>query len=129
MAGSLRRGTINVTPKSMPDLSSYGSWKSPITAAFIAEGAVRLAQPEPTDDAIYWLESRPTEGGRYVVVRRTSNGETSDAIPPTFNARTRVHEYGGGSYLVQGKTVFFSNFDDQRVYRHDLDGAPIPITP
>jgi dipeptidyl aminopeptidase/acylaminoacyl peptidase len=113
----------------MSDLSSYGSWKSPITAAFIAEGAVRLAQPEPTDEAIYWLESRPTEGGRYVVVRRSSDGETSDAIPPTFNARTRVHEYGGGSYLVQGTTVFFSNFDDQRVYRHDLDGAPIPITP
>jgi dipeptidyl aminopeptidase/acylaminoacyl peptidase len=90
---------------------------------------VRLAQPEPTDGAIYWLESRPTEGGRYVVVRRTPNGETSDAIPPSFNARTRVHEYGGGSYLVQGTTVFFSNFDDQRVYRHDIDGAPRPITP
>jgi dipeptidyl aminopeptidase/acylaminoacyl peptidase len=90
---------------------------------------VRLAQPESTDGAIYWLESRPTEGGRYVVVRRTPDGETSDAIPPSFNARTRVHEYGGGSYLVQGTTVFFSNFDDQRVYRHDIDGAPRPITP
>jgi dipeptidyl aminopeptidase/acylaminoacyl peptidase len=109
--------------------SPYGSWKSPITAASIAEGAVRLAQPEPTAEAVYWIESRPTEGGRYAIVRRTSDGETSDAIPASFNARTRVHEYGGGSYLVDGATVFFSNFDDQRVYRQDPSGAPRPITP
>jgi dipeptidyl aminopeptidase/acylaminoacyl peptidase len=108
--------------------SSYGSWKSPITASLIAQGAVGLAQPEPVEDAVYWLEQRPAEGGRYVVVRR-SKGETSDAIASGFNARTRVHEYGGGAYLVDGPTVFFSNFEDQRLYRQEPGDVPRPITP
>jgi dipeptidyl aminopeptidase/acylaminoacyl peptidase len=109
--------------------SPYGSWSSPITADLIAEGAVGLAEPEPTDEGTYWLEQRPAEGGRYVVVRRAPDGKVSDAIPSAFNARTRVHEYGGGAYLVHGATVFFSNFEDQRVYRIDPAGAPDPITP
>jgi dipeptidyl aminopeptidase/acylaminoacyl peptidase len=90
---------------------------------------VGLDEPHPSDQAIYWLEQRPAEDGRYVVVRRTHDGETSDAIPKGFNARTRVHEYGGGAYLVDGETVFFSNFRDQRVYRHDANETPRPITP
>lgn len=107
----------------------YGSWRSPITAELIAQGAIGLSEPEPTDEAVYWLEQRPAEGGRYVVVRRTSDGERSDAIPPGFNARTRVHEYGGGAYFVKGGTVFFSNFEDQRLYRQEPGEAPYPITP
>jgi dipeptidyl aminopeptidase/acylaminoacyl peptidase len=110
-------------------VSPYGSWKSPITAAMIAEGAVRLAQPEFGEGAVYWLESRPKEGGRYVVVRRGPDGETADAIPRSFNSRTRVHEYGGASYLLGGQSLFFSNFDDQRLYRQDPGGEPVPITP
>ena len=50
-------------------------------------------------------------------------------IPAGFNARTRVHEYGGGAYLAHGDSVFFSNFTDQRLYRVDGDGQPQPITP
>jgi dipeptidyl aminopeptidase/acylaminoacyl peptidase len=78
---------------------------------------------------IYWLEQRPTEGGRYVVVRRTIGGRTSDVTPTGFNARTTVHEYGGGSYLVANGVVYFSNFADQRLYRQDLGAEPRPLTP
>ena len=46
-----------------------------------------------------------------------------------FNVRTRVHEYGGGAYWVHGGSVFFANWDDQRLYRQDPDAAPAPITP
>jgi dipeptidyl aminopeptidase/acylaminoacyl peptidase len=107
----------------------YGSWQSPITAALLAEGAVGLADPEPTAEGVYWIEQRPAEGGRYVVVRRTPEGETSDVTPPGFSARTRVHEYGGGARFLHGETVFFANFDDQRLYRQDAGSAPRPITP
>ena len=68
--------------------SPFGSWRSPITANLIAQGAVGLAEPQQSDAGVWWLEHRPAEGGRYVVVRRTPDGETSDAIPPPFNVRT-----------------------------------------
>lgn len=68
---------------------------------------------------LYWIEGRPGEGGRYVLVR---NGV--DETPPGFNVRTRVHEYGGGAYAVHNGDVWFVNFADQRVYCGDR-----PITP
>ena len=79
-------------------------------------------------DDLYWSELRPYEGGRIVVCRRTADGATGDVTPPGFNARSRVHEYGGGHYAVKDGTVYFTNFDDQRLYRQDLDAAPRPIT-
>jgi len=78
---------------------------------------------------LYWSELRPYEGGRIVVCRRGADGTTSDVTPPGFNARTRVHEYGGGHYAVKDGTVYFTNYSDQRLYRQDRDGAPQPITP
>lgn len=115
----------------MPDVQTapYGSWRSPITADMVVAGTVRLMEPSFDGDDIYWIEMRPSEGGRYVVVRRTADGRTSDVTPPGFNARTRVHEYGGGSYLSRNGTVFFSNFEDQRLYRQAAGGEPEPITP
>ena len=106
----------------------YGSWPSPITAASIAEGSLRLADPWPADDGVYWIEMRPAEDGRYVIVRRTPDGRAEDAIPRDFNARTRVHEYGGGSFLVEHGEVFFTNFRDQRMYRYRPSGNPRAIT-
>ena len=79
-------------------------------------------------DDLYWSELRPDEAGRIVVCRRTSDGAISDVIPKGFNARTRVHEYGGGHFAVSGGTVWFTNYADQRLYRQDRDGAPRPIT-
>src|SRR5438093_7791386 len=109
--------------------SAYGSWRSPLTAELIARGAVGLAEPEPGETGVHWLEQRPAEGGRNVIVRRAATGETGDAIPEGFNARTRIHEYGGGAYFVHRSTIFFSNFSDQRLYRADPGEAPRPITP
>jgi dipeptidyl aminopeptidase/acylaminoacyl peptidase len=94
----------------------YGSWKSPITADVIVSATVGLSQPHFSGDDICWLESRPSEGGRNVIVRRTHDGSTQEINPPPFNARTRVHEYGGASYVVSGEDVYFSNFGDQRLY-------------
>ena len=78
---------------------------------------------------MYWLESRPHEG-RTVLVFKPWDGEPQDAIPSGFNVRNSVHEYGGGSYWRDGATLFFTNFDDQRIYRVDgADAEPRPITP
>ena len=108
----------------------YGSWKSPVSSDSIATGGIRLDAPVTIDgDDIYWLEVRPAEGGRSVLVKRSSDGSISDVTPVPFDLRTRVHEYGGGAYLVCKGTIYFSNFNDQRLYRQDPGQEPVPITP
>lgn len=108
----------------------YGSWKSPITADLIVSESVGLGDMAVDGEDIYWLEIRPSEDGRYVIVRQAPDGSRTDLNPPPFNARTKVHEYGGGSYSVLKKTLFFSNFSDGRVYKLDRENtAPKPITP
>ncbi len=107
----------------------YGSWKSPITSDLIVTATVGLGQLALDGDDIYWLELRPSEGGRNCLVRRTPDGRTADMTPADFNVRTRVHEYGGGDFIVRRGTVYFSNFKDQRLYRQEAGSAPRPITP
>ncbi len=113
----------------MPTTAPYGSWKSPITTDLIVSGSIGLGEVALDGEDIYWVEMRPAEGGRMVVVKRTPDGEISDITPGPFSARTRVHEYGGGAYLVHEGTVYFSNYSDQRMYRQDSGEAPEPITP
>ncbi len=109
-------------------IASYGSWKSPITSDLIVSGSVGLSQCTFDGEDIYWVEMRPTEGGRNVIVRRDSTGQQSDVNPAPFNARTRAHEYGGGDYAVRNGVVYFSNFSDQRLYRRAVGSEPEAIT-
>ena len=111
-----------------PKIAPYGSWKSPITSDLIVEGSVGLSQPLFDGDDIYWVEMRPKEAGRNVIVRRSPDGTCTDVNQAPFNARTRVHEYGGGDYVVREGTVYFSNFSDQRLYRQEGPGAPEALT-
>ncbi|MFQ5950881.1 MAG: S9 family peptidase, partial [Candidatus Geothermarchaeales archaeon] len=112
-----------------PQVVTYGSWKSPITSDLIASEIIVFGQLALDGEDIYWIEMRPSEGGRNVIVRRTPDGQTTDVTPAAFNARTRVHEYGGGAFVVTDGTVYFSNFGDQRLYRQTPDSAPEPLTP
>ncbi len=112
-----------------PIISPYGSWKSPITAELVAGAEVGLEQVRLDGDDIYWIERRAHEGGRKVIVRRSSDGRVTDITPAGFNARTRVHEYGGGDYAVLNGRVIFSNFTDQRLYLQELGSEPKPLTP
>jgi dipeptidyl aminopeptidase/acylaminoacyl peptidase len=117
---------------------SYGTWPSPISAAAVAAQGIRLGSVMVDGDDLYWLERRPNEGGRSVLVRRGADGRMVDLTPQGFNVRTRVHEYGGGAYIVAGGgAICFSNFQDQRIYaiggsiRQDPPHAfsdPHPIT-
>ncbi len=107
----------------------FGSWKSPITSELIVAGTVGLLEPTIHDQSIYWVESRATEAGRRVVVRRKADGTTEDVTPAPFNARTRVHEYGGGAYGIHDGVAYFANFADQVLYRVDPGAEPRAITP
>lgn len=109
--------------------SGYGSWKSQVTSDLVSSGTIRFdGQIEIDGDEIYWVEMRPAEAGRYVVVRRSRDGRKSDITPRQFNARTRVHEYGGGAFKVDNGSVYFSNFTDQRLYCQNFGPTPWPIT-
>jgi len=102
----------------------YASWRSPITSDLIVARSLGLPEIRIDSTGTYWLESRPHEAGRYVVVR-----DGGDMIPPEFNARTRVHEYGGGAWTVSGGDLYFSNDADGRLYLAAPGSAPAPITP
>jgi dipeptidyl aminopeptidase/acylaminoacyl peptidase len=111
--------------------SPYGSWTSPITSDLVAAAAIRLDQIALDADAIYWSESQPQKQGRSFIYRADEGGEAELVTPDAnaFNVRTRAHEYGGGAFAVQNRTVYFSNFADQRLYRQDTGQQPRPITP
>src|SRR5262249_9629171 len=118
-----------ITP--MTTIAGYGSWKSPITSDLIVAQSMALSETRLDGDKCYWLEGRPQEQGRFVVVSSDAAGTTAtDLTPNPFNARTRVHEYGGASWTVVDGVVYFSNFADGRLYRtRDGDAAPEALTP
>ena len=113
----------------MPTTAPYGSWKSPITTDLIVSGSIGLGQVALDGEDIYWVEMRPSEGGRMVLVKHDPEGETVDVTPEPYSVRTRVHEYGGGAFLVHEEVVYFSNYSDQRIYRQEKGGEPQAITP
>ena len=119
----------DAVPDDRPRLP-YGTWPSPIRIEDLLGETVRLGEPWIDGDEIYWIEGRQAEAGRSVLVRRAADGTTADVTPAPFDVRTRVHEYGGGSYTVAGGTVVFSNRADGRLYRLDpVVAEPQPITP
>src|SRR5260370_28058467 len=108
----------------------YGSWKSPITSDLIVAQTTILSDVRIDGDHVYWLEGRPREQGRNVIVRAGPDAAAADITPPDFNARTRVHEYGGASWLVARRTVLFSNFAHPRPYPPPgRPACPQPPTP
>ncbi|MFP5343658.1 MAG: prolyl oligopeptidase family serine peptidase [Candidatus Limnocylindria bacterium] len=108
----------------------YGSWPSSIKVSDLTTASIGLAEPWLDGDDAYWIEDRPAEGGRRVLVRQGPDGASEELTPEPANVRTRVHEYGGGSYTVAGGTVVYSEFRDGRLYRVDPGiEAPTAITP
>ncbi|MBT5626926.1 MAG: prolyl oligopeptidase family serine peptidase [Chloroflexi bacterium] len=106
--------------------SPYGSWESPISADLITQGGLRLGEVRVDGEDVYWHEGRPEEAGRYVIVKRSADGSTTDVNPAPYNARNAVHEYGGSAYAVRDGAVYFANWDDQRIYKASASGAGQP---
>ena len=107
---------------------SYGEWLSPVTAAMIAAGGVRLGDIQVDSQTLYWVESRPAEKGRNTLMRSEHTGEVSEMLFGPHNVRSRVHEYGGGAFCVQGDQLYFSNDLDRQVYRCQNNSPPQPLT-
>ncbi|XP_062228374.1 uncharacterized protein LOC133926446 [Phragmites australis] len=111
----------------------YGSWESPISAAAVsAAGRTTEGLAVAGDGRLVWVETRPEEGGRAVLVKESAepSGEALDVTPQGFAVRSLAQEYGGGAFAVQGDVVVFSNYSDQRLYRQTIgDNSPLPLTP
>lgn len=114
-------------------VAAYGSWRSPISAETLSSATVGLSEVQPQGDHVYWLESRPQQKGRTTIMRKSliTEGANEELLPLPFNARSRVNEYGGGSYCVGEKHAYFVRYDDQRIYALDLNAdqaTPKPVT-
>ena len=116
----------------------FGSWPSPITAKFITGSSIRLGSLSVDGKGeLHWLEGRPKEKGRQVVVRYAGDGAEGaserggvDVAPADTNVRTRVHEYGGGPYVLDAKGgVIYSDFVSQRLFHAALGAEPKCLTP
>ncbi|MEM8604197.1 MAG: S9 family peptidase, partial [Cyanobacteria bacterium P01_H01_bin.121] len=107
----------------------YGSWKSPITADLIVANTIGLADVYLEGQNLYWQELRPAEGGRNVVMQLQADDSFQERTPTDFNVRTRVHEYGGGSFTIANSRIYGANFADQRLYQIQVGQAPKPLTP
>ncbi|HEY3522977.1 MAG TPA: prolyl oligopeptidase family serine peptidase [Candidatus Limnocylindrales bacterium] len=111
------------------EVRPYGAWESPFGLELLTAGVVRITEPTVDGERIWWLEGRPSDGGRQTLVRRDPDGSTHDVSPAGMNVRDRVHEYGGGAYLARGDVVIVSSFNDGRLYRVGPDRTAEPLTP
>jgi dipeptidyl aminopeptidase/acylaminoacyl peptidase len=137
-----------------PPTLPHGTWPSPLTASALARGTLRLSSPvvtpsgavalargglappshsaggaEPSEgSAVYWLEGRPSEGGRAVLCRQAPGGQPVDLTPAPYDVRSKVHEYGGAAFTVRGEEIFFVNASDQAVHRLRPGQAPAKLT-
>lgn len=103
----------------MQQSSPYGSWKSTLTAERLADKGVRFGHMVVDGDDLYWLEVRASEQGRGVLIKCDSLGNRTEVLPKNISVRTKVHEYGSGDFIVKQGVVYFSQADDQCVYRFD----------
>ena len=117
-----------MTSKVTGHIAPYGSWVSPISAEQVVKGGIRTGGLWLDGDDLYWIEGRPNEKGRNVLVRRSPDGSITDVLPAPFDARSRVHEYGGGVCAIGDGRIFFSNGPDNRIYVAERSAAPRAIT-
>lgn len=104
----------------------FGHWPSLISAASVAGSALRFGRIQAEGPAVYWSESRPAEKGRSPVMRWTAKDGVAELLPAPYSARSRVHEYGGGEFLVAGSALYFVNDADQDLYAADLASSLQP---
>ncbi|HEY9677294.1 MAG TPA: prolyl oligopeptidase family serine peptidase [Drouetiella sp.] len=109
-------------------LRPYGSWASPISAALIANGGIGLSECRFDNDNLYWLEARPADDGKRILVKLDAQNNLEDVLPNSFDVRSRVHEFGGGTYDVKNGVIVFSNVFNQRIWKSEPGTEPVPLT-
>lgn len=110
-------------------IAPFGTWESSISGEYLASRSTRLSEPRWWGDSLFWLEARPQEQGRQVIVCATAQGQVVDILPAPWNARSKAHEYGGGNYCLSAEQVFFVHADDQQIYAYQRrDGSVKPLS-
>ena len=109
-------------------VSPFGSWKSPITSDLIVSQTIGISSIVINHGNIYWLEKRPQEQGRNLIVGHFNQAEQSNITPFPFNVRTKIHEYGGGAFAVEQNKIYFSNYQDGRIFQQIIGQQPYPLT-
>src|SRR4051794_20335600 len=112
-----------------PVRRSCGSWPTPITASLVVQQASAVGAIALDGEDVYWSEMRPHEAGRTQVVRKSPGAEPVDVLPAGANARTAVHEYGGGAWWVRNGIVWYVDWADQRLRRVERGAEPVVVTP
>ena len=112
-----------------PSRLPYGSWPSPISAQSLVEGVSTISDIFTDGDDIWWAESRPDEGGRTAIMLHQKDGQPREVTPPDANVRSRVHEYGGGAWFVADGSLYYVEFQDQRIRRISAEGQIDLLTP
>ena len=114
--------------RNTPTIAPYGSWASPLSAQALAAGGISFGDLRSANGRLYWTENVPARGGAISLF--SLEGEVASQVTPDdANVRTRVHEYGGAPFIVDGATVYYSQFTDQRLYALEDGGKPVAVTP
>jgi dipeptidyl aminopeptidase/acylaminoacyl peptidase len=112
----------------MSQVAPFGTWRSALAPAALGSSNVKISMPAlGADGSVWWVEGRPSEGGRGVLVR-DRGGAREDVVPAPFSVRTRVHEYGGRAWVADGEVVYFCHDGDHCVYRMVIGEAPARVT-
>lgn len=107
----------------------FGTWPSSISADIVASAAPKINHIQSNGTFLTWVESRPDEGGRNVIMGRNLDRLITDLIPPPYSHYSRVHEYGGMAYALSENSIYFVNASDQRIYQQIIGAkTPTPIT-
>ena len=118
-------------PAESARVAPYGTWASSLGIELLTGATIGLSEPWLDGDDVYWMETRPAEGGRRTLLRRTADGTALELTPFPFKLGNRVHEYGGGSYIVDRGRVVASSMTDGQLWRvHPAGtGEAVAITP
>ncbi len=104
----------------MTQKTAYGFWPSSITADYVTAQSTRYSETKLHHNTLYWLETRPNEKGRSVLVCY-ENQQTNEVLPASFSVRTRAQEYGGSCYCLTDDAIYFVNDQNQAIYQFKKD--------
>lgn len=110
-----------------PTVAPYGSWASPIGLDEVVAAGASMSELVADDADLWWLESRPDADGQVGVMRLRAG--TVELITPTANVRSRVNEYGGGSYDVRAGVLVYCDDADSSVKLRTPAGSVVALTP
>jgi len=103
-----------------PKITEFGGWVSPFSADLVTANNLRINSPRVYRGSVYWVEQRPSEGGRAVLMRQTDTQTPVDVTPKGVSVGSRVHEYGGGEYCFVDDTAIYCQLSDQLLYQISL---------